>query len=94
MRLPNSLVLCPVVFLCLLLLILTPQMCGAGRRARLFKHKNNLRNQNDTETRPNHDDRAGRLFSLFNVVTFKKAPCSADIDGTQGLCMSLADCSR
>lgn len=43
---------------------------------------------------PNYE-RTGKLFSLFNIVTFKKTQCTTvDNDGTTGLCMSITECNR
>lgn len=45
----------------------------------------------DLTTKTN--DRRGKLFSLFNIVTFKQGPCRS-ISGDTGVCMTMLECAQ
>ena len=47
----------------------------------------------DSPSKLEDSTRHGKLFSLFNVVTFKQDSCTTT-GGTTGTCLSAAECSR
>ena len=58
----------------------------------LFQISETRRNISSPSTLyPVSSQRQGKLFSLFNIVTFMKSDCSTGV-GVTGVCMTMAEC--
>ena len=70
-----------LVVVVLLLILITVQQAGSD----------NVTSHHHSYMFPQTNYRHGKLFSLFNIVTFKKSECNTGF-GVTGICMTLPEC--